>query len=189
NYKPNEKFLLVASGFYYDIYDYILGKISPEVSPMTHGSNGVKISENIDSARITGFSMKATYELSEKLDFTSQFSYSFGETGKGTPLPLIPPLKNMTSANYRITKAAYASFQIEAAAEQNRLNADFGEAATSAYTLIHLRGGYEFKLRENSLSVNGGIENVLDTKYHDHLDWGGIPRPGRNFYINARYEF
>ena len=40
-----------------------------------------------------------------------------------------------------------------------------------------------------SLSANGGIENLLDTKYHDHLDWGGIPRPGRNFYLNLSYSF
>lgn len=189
NYKPNDEFSLAASAFYYQMYDYVIGKINPDISPMTHGSNGVKMSENIDRAVITGASLLFTYHPVEKLDFTSQFTFSHGETGSGTPLPLISPLKNMTSANYRITKAAYASFQIEAAAEQNRLNPDFGEVATSAYTLIHLRGGYEFKLRENSLSVNGGIENLLDTKYHDHLDWGGIPRPGRNFYINVSYGF
>src|SRR5690606_8707042 len=119
----------------------------------------------------------------------SQFTYSRGETGSGSPLPLISPLKNMTSAKYRITKASYVSFEIEAAAEQNRLNPDFGETATAAYTLIHLRGGYAFKIKENSLLVNGGIENLLDTKYHDHLDWGGIPRPGRNFYLNVSYSF
>ncbi|NEN22611.1 hypothetical protein G3O08_03715 [Cryomorpha ignava] len=189
NLEPNQKLSLGASAFYYQMYDYILGKIDPDVLPMTHGSNGVKISENIDHALITGLSLLLTYQPIEKLDFSSQFSYSYGETGDGTPLPLMSPLKNMTSANYTISEFAYASFQVEAAAEQNRLNPDFGETASPAYALLHLRGGYTFKIKENSLSANGGIENLLDTKYNDHLDWGGIPRPGRNFYLNLSYSF
>lgn len=189
NYMPNRKFSLDATAFYYQMYDYIIGKINPDISPMTHGSNGVKMSTNIDRAMITGATVLVKYQPLKKLDFNSQFAYSYGETGTGTPLPLISPLKNKTSVNYRFTKAAYASFQVEAAAKQNRLNPDFGETPTSAYTLIHLRGGYTFALKDNNLSVNGGIENLLDTNYHDHLDWGGIPRPGRNFYINVSYSF
>lgn len=189
NYKPNEKFSLGASTFYYQMYNYIIGKIDPNISPMTHGSNGVKISENIDKALITGLSLLVTYQPIEKVDITSQFSYSYGETGEGTPLPLISPLKNITSANYQITEAAFAGLEVEAAAEQNRLNPDFGETSTPAYAIINLRCGYIFKIKENSLSANGGIENLLDTKYHDHLDWGGIPRPGRNLYLNLSYSF
>src|SRR5690554_6659021 len=188
-YKPNEKFTLSATGYYYQMYDYILGKIAPEISPMSHGSNGVKISENIDRACITGFTLGVDYKPLEKLDLSCRVSYSYGNTGEGTPLPLISPLKNLTSVDYRFSDLAHVSFQFEAAAEQNRLNADFGELPTPAYALIHLRGGYVFKIKENSLSANIGIENILDTQYYDHLDWGGILRPGRNFYLNLSYSF
>ena len=188
-YNPNDKFTLSASGYYYQMYDYILGKIAPGISPMAYGSNGVKISENIDRATITGFSLAVNYEPIEKLDLSSQFSYTYGNTGEGTPLPLISPLRNLTSVDYRISDAAHVSFQFEAAAEQNRINPDFGEIPTPAYALIHLRGGYVFKIKENKLFANAGIENILDTKYYDHLDWGGIPRPGRNLYLNLSYTF
>ena len=188
-YNPSEKLAFTVSGFNYLITDYIIGKIKPELDAMTNNSAGVKASENINQARISGGSLAFSYNPAEKIEFSSQFSYVYGKTYSGSPLPLIPPLKNTTSIRFSFTKPAFISFQLETAAKQNRLNPDFGESATPAFTIFHLRGGYTFNFKETRLSANAGMENIFDTEYSAHLDWGGIPRPGRNIYFNLTFGF
>jgi outer membrane receptor protein involved in Fe transport len=39
------------------------------------------------------------------------------------------------------------------------------------------------------LQCNAGIQNIFDRNYREHLDWGSIPRPGRNVYLNMIYKF
>jgi iron complex outermembrane recepter protein len=61
-----------------------------------------------------------------------------------------------------------------------------GEQETPWYTILHLRGGCKMN---NKLRMTAGVENLFDRRYPEHLDWGGIVRPGRNFYVNLNYTF
>jgi hypothetical protein len=53
--------------------------------------------------------------------------------------------------------------------------------------VMNIRGGYVFM--KQKLLVNGRIENVFDAYYHAHLDWGNIPRPGRNVCCSLTFNF
>jgi iron complex outermembrane receptor protein len=44
-------------------------------------------------------------------------------------------------------------------------------------------------LKSKTLHLFAGVENLLDQNYWQHLDWGQIPRPGRNIYAQIRFDF
>lgn len=189
NYQSENKYGIRATAFYYRMFDYILSAVAPDLSAMTPGANGVKITTNIPEAMMAGVRLNLYYTPVDKIDFRTQFSFLRGETGDGIPLPSISPLRNTTTVTYSFFKTGNLSFETESALAQDRINPNFGEVSSPGYVIFHLGGGYSFLISNTTLSVKVGIENLLDTKYHDHLDWGRIPRPGRNFYFNLRYRF
>jgi iron complex outermembrane receptor protein len=77
--------------------------------------------------------------------------------------------------------------ECEGALSQNKISKEFGEDTTPGYVVMNIRGGYTFP--KQNIILNGGIENVLDAYYHTHLDWGNIPRPGRNLYLSLALTF
>ena len=103
----------------------------------------------------------------------------------GAPLPLIPPLKIVNSLRYDIA-TIHVQAEYEWAAAQNRINPSAGEQKTASWTTLALRTGWSIN---SFLQCNAGVENLFDKNYREHLDWGGIPRQGRNFYLNAVYTF
>jgi len=38
-------------------------------------------------------------------------------------------------------------------------------------------------------SLNFRVENIFDTYYYEHLDWGEIPRTGRNLSLSFLIDF
>jgi iron complex outermembrane receptor protein len=100
-------------------------------------------------------------------------------------MPLIPPLKSVTSLLYKLKKFNIQG-EWEWSAAQHRVSTSFDEQITPSYSILALRA--DWKLSSN-WQLSGGIENILDKRYREHLDWGGIPRMGRNLYINIVYKF
>ena len=49
--------------------------------------------------------------------------------------------------------------------------------------------GDESELPPNVPEDSGAIENLFDQYYYRHLDWGNIPRAGRNLYLNLAWHF
>ncbi|MCF8256491.1 MAG: TonB-dependent receptor [Flavobacteriales bacterium] len=182
------KVVVSATGFYYHIYDYILSAIDSSLDAMTIGANGVKKAENLPSAMLAGGNLSVEYTPIRSLTFRTTGAYTYGSTDAGLPLPLITPFRNVTSVKWTVGRAS-VSAECESAAPQTRTNPDFGERATAAYAIVNLRAGYYFPFGDKRLSLNGGIENLLDTRYRTHLDWGGIPRPGINGYLNISFTF
>ncbi len=182
------KFNFRATGFYYYMPDYILARTDTTLDAMTIGANGVKYSTNISSAQLTGGNLQATYTPLRTLTLNTVCNFTYGSTNNGQPLPLIPPFSNTTSVKWAYKKG---SIQLEcaSAANQQRFNSEFGETATKAYVTLHLRSSYYFLFGTKRLTINGGIENLLDANYHSHLDWGDIARPGINGYLNVSFTF
>jgi iron complex outermembrane receptor protein len=44
-----------------------------------------------------------------------------------------------------------------------------------------------WQLGTSALQLSIGIENILDKNYREHLNWGGIPQPGRNIMVGVNY--
>ena len=54
---------------------------------------------------------------------------------------------------------------------------------------IKSRTAFLSKVAATEALANAGIENLLDKKYHTHLDWGNLPRPGRNINVTIEFVF
>lgn len=184
----HQKANIRLTGFYYHMFDYILGAIDSSLDAMTIGANGVKVSRNIDWALMTGGNLEMSYRPLKWLELSNVSSYIFGNTYNGDPLPLVPPFKNVASIKWN-HKRGFVAAECEAAADQNRVNPEFGEMKTAAYAIANLRASYFFPFGEKRLTLNAGIENLLDTYYRTHLTWGGIPQPGINGYLNVSFTF
>lgn len=184
----HKKVKIRATGFYYHMFDYILGAIDSTLDAMTIGANGVKVSENIASAYMTGGNLELSYSPLKILTLSNRSSFTFGNTVEGDPLPLVPPFKNVSSFKWS-HKKGFVQLECEAAANQPRVNPEFGELNTPAYAVFNLRASYFFPFKKTRLTLNGGIENLTDNNYRTHLDWGGIPRPGINGYLNVSFTF
>ncbi len=170
--------------FFTSIRHYIMGAIQDELNAMTIGARGVKQHANLDWANMAGTDVMLLASPLPQWQLIGNLKYTHGVTSMHEAIPQIPPLKVVATLRYQVK-----SFNIQAeqewAASQNRISASFGEAATPRYYVVHLRSGWQMK----NLQLNAGCENLLDNQYREHLDWGGIPRPGRNMYINMVYRY
>ncbi|NJN26670.1 MAG: TonB-dependent receptor [Cyclobacteriaceae bacterium] len=179
---------LKVTGYYYHFHRYIMGVANAELSPMTIGANGVKVYKNMDEARLAG--VEAQFELKiHKFKLLNQLKFTYGELKDGTPLPLMPPLKNMMELHYQTNSQWLFNLGMEAAAWQNRINRAFGEQKTPGYAIANLMLGKAFSVDRLAAKVSLSVENIFDNRYHEHLDWGGIPRPGRNISLGFLLDF
>jgi iron complex outermembrane recepter protein len=184
----SHKLDLKPTAFYYYIKDYIASVIQPELSTMTPGANGMKFYENIPHAQLYGGSFLLTYRPSHSFTLTGNLEYVRGIAANNDPLPLMPPFKSITAVQYTYRRFSVKA-ECEAATKQNQISPTFGEIKTPAYGIFNMRGTYSINFSEKVLSINSGVENLLDTNYREHLDWGGIPRSGINFYVNVKFSF
>ena len=170
----------------YWFQDYILGLIDPNLEAMTIGANGVKVYENLNSARILALDSRLIYNFNDHFNSLVSLKYTYGAEDSGNPLPLMPPLK--TSLGFRYSDPRN-SVQLDAefAARQGRVNTDFGETETPGYELVNLRYFRNIMIGKNKMEAGFGIENLFDANYQEHLDWGELPRPGRNFQFNLNF--
>jgi iron complex outermembrane receptor protein len=183
-----DKLSLNIAGFYYHLMDYILASVDSSYDAMTIGANGVKVAQNIKSNLMAGGNVQISYLPIKILELSTTVNYTFGGTYDGTPLPLIPPLRNLTTIKWSFERG-FVQVECESAASQQLINPAFGERPTPAYSTLHLRAGYSFQFGRYGITVNAGIENLLDAHYRSHLDWGSIPRPGINGFTNVSITF
>lgn len=173
--------------FYSRISDYIYAYRLSGLR-MTPGALGLKSYENIDYAHSKGLEGSLKSELKKDLYYLGSFKYLNASAHDGTPLPLIAPFKIQEALRYQYKSL---QFQIEHdyAAQQSRVNSDYGDRVTPSFHLFHLRASHKMNIRNAKLQILLACENVLDRTYHEHLDIGNIPRFGRNFTVNLNYLF
>ncbi|WP_422360180.1 TonB-dependent receptor [Reichenbachiella sp.] len=187
-YQLLDKLEVNVSGFHYWFNDYIIGFVDESLDAMTIGAKGTKVYENIDGVTFSGFDAQVLYSASEYFQMMYAVKATYAKDGEGTPLPLIPPLKNNLTL---VGQAKGFKFQAEGewSIAQKNISENTGEVATPAYQLIHLRTSKDWKFDKFQLGASLGVENLLDESYREHLDWGGVLRPGRNFYASLKIGF
>ncbi|MBK6876075.1 MAG: TonB-dependent receptor [Ignavibacteria bacterium] len=133
------KLRLETSAFGYFFSDYILGEVNESLSAMTEGSRGVKIYQNIPSAKLLGFEQTADYQISSKFRAINNIQYTYGIDNLGEYLPQIPPL--MGSLSIRFSERDYL-LQAETvwAAAQRNVNEIYGESQSPSFVVFNLRG-------------------------------------------------
>ena len=155
---------------------------------MTIGASGVKMYTNIDYATITGAEATIAWQPIKPFEFVAATKYTYGVDNKDMPLQLIPPLKISSSVSYTYKKLKL-ELEDEWAAAQQKINPDFGETPTPSWNVMNVRLNYNFKLAKTDLNLSSGVDNIFDKTYAEHLDWGKIPRMGRNFYLSGILNF
>jgi iron complex outermembrane receptor protein len=71
-------------------------------------------------------------------------------------------------------------------APQYRVSHRNSESTSAGYAVSNLR---VFDRINEWLSISGGIENIFDKEYYNHLDWLKIPQKGRNIYCDLKISF
>ena len=149
--------------------------------------------QNINSALIYGASFDMRFAFTPYLKFIAAINFTQGENvTDNTPLSHIPPVFGRAALNYTSKK-----IQLQLASQFNGMKKieDFGADGTDnpeeatldgspAWTTLNLYSTYKIT---NSLSVQIGIENILDTHYKQFAS--GVSALGRNFTFALRGKF
>ncbi len=205
---------LEINGFYSFIADYITARIVPpaEQRPATNGVIGVKKFYNADLARFRGFELAYGSPASKKwilqlvaswtcatIDEAVRHVISPGGEVTGTeviqndPLAEIPPFESTVIAGYSFLHGKLLPrVKGRFVARQDHVSQAFYEKATPGFFLAGISLSY---YHNEHFTVSGGIDNLFDREYHEHLNRRviGSPddlnEPGRNFYINLLFSF
>lgn len=182
--KGNFSSKITASFFY--ISDYIIGKIDDNALPMTIGASGIKIYDALEYATIFNTDLNVEYKINDNWNWKTQLAYSSGKDDAKDNLPFISPLRYSGHLTYRKEK-----LNLGIVATGNLVQNDFaslyGETKTADYLLFNVNAGYSFLLSNQKMSLQAGVENILDKNYTTFSDWNGLPRMGRNFFLNVNY--
>jgi len=49
---------------------------------------------------------------------------------------------------------------------------------------LNITANWMKQVGKYQVNVDMGVQNVFDNYYRTHLTWGGIPNPGRNWFVN-----
>ena len=183
--KPAYELTIAAS--YFQVYNYIIGKVDPSLKTMTIGAEGVKIYTNLESARLFNTSLSGSYAISDDFDLSGSISYHRGVDDEGDNLPLISPVSYKTALEFNKGQIS-ASLSAEGAGEQTNYNPAYGETKTASYAILSASLGKRFFINADDLFLKAGVDNLFDTYYSTYTDWNNIPRMGRNFYLTITYS-
>ena len=189
----------VRSAINVDVYvsylqDYISSVIVPDIDPSLPTSPGVRQYMNIDNAFKTGFEVSWSQQLGFGLQHQLGIAYTYGQDlDRDEPLPEIAPfdIRYALFGSYLNDKLA-PELVLRYVAKQDRISTEYGETASPDFFLVDLSIGYQIT---HKLSVNAGINNVLDANYYEHLSRSvreteiAIYAPGRSVFGNFTYQF
>lgn len=181
-----------ANLFYSKLSDYVA------LAATTDGTNSYKTYANIDATMMGGDLSVGTMVTS---DLTLELAAAAQQGQKDTKvagmtdddLADVPPMKTVLRADYR-NGDLFVIGEAVHIAEQTAVDSDLDYATPDAATVFNLKAGYAW---QNGISVNGGIDNLLDEAYalfnsydRDPLANNAIVNePGRFAYVNVGYAF
>ncbi len=191
---PSEHTAINVDVFASYLQDYISSIIDPGLEPRLPMSPGVRRFVNIDDAFKTGFEISWSQQLFAKLHHQLGIAYTYGQDlERDEPLPEIAPLdlRYTLSGSYLKDKLR-PELMFRYVAEQTRVSTEFGEDTTPSFALLDVKVGYQVT---DKLSLNTGINNLLDENYFEHLNRSvrgtnnPVFAPGRNVFVNLNFTF
>ena len=183
---PFKNFKLNLEGNYFHTMDYIIGEVSPDLSVMTIGADGVKIYKNLDFANLYNISLDGTYQVTPNFSWNGFISYHRGQDQDQNNLPFISPFSYKSSIQY-VQGSFSGNIAMNGASEQVNFNPSYGEDQTKAYTIFSISLGKTISIADTTLYLKTGVENIFDTNYSTYADWKNIPRMGRNMFLTCSY--
>lgn len=197
------------NAFYSYITDYITGKRIPPTEQMALTADvlGVKQFYNAETATMKGFEFSYHTPAQLPLKVSLIASYTHGTVGTSIEyvknengeitgevelsddaMAEIPPFEAGLNVSWPLFGGQLiprASFRLVSA--QKHISASYEEDETPGFSVIDLGLNYRFN---EFITLSGGVNNVLDEAYYEHLNRriigskGNFYEPGRIFFIN-----
>lgn len=178
---------LRLTAFYNSLQDYIIGISDPGIDVGLGGRTSVyrfRVYANTDKAYLVGGEASALLSLTPAWEVAASLSYTQGHNiSLKEPLPMMPPLSGFVSLRYRKDKT-WATLDSRWAIAQNRVSAVADEDVTDGFNILSFRSGYKLG---QGVELKAGMENILDSFYHEHLSIGNLPGRGRNIFAAVSY--
>ncbi len=210
----NQKFGgIELTAFYSIVQDYIGGIYLPPAvqKPLTQGVLGVKKFDNLGIAKLYGleFSFATPQRYKWRLSYTAAFTkgtinevdvLDYDANGnitgssivKNDPLGEIPPMNMKLNASYKFyNNKLIPSISYRYSAAQNNVSKAMQELTTPSFLLLDV--SLKYKHNQN-LTVVGGVNNVFDKAYYEHLNRrvlgtdSRLFEPGRIFFVNLIFN-
>ncbi len=170
------------------VHDYIMGITDHQIPAMNFYAKGIRVTSNIPKARLYSTDLQILFNPNTNLSLFILSKFTYGEVSSANPLPLIPPIKNIAAVQYQKNRLLLQA-EYESSMAQGRINSDYGEQKTPAYTIFNLKSGYSLSFSRTRAEIGVSISNLLNRIYYEHLDWGRINRPGRNISVSLTLLF
>lgn len=168
----------------YNLDDYIFGIVDQNGISVDY-ANGWKNFNNAGPAYIQGLELSILSELDWHWSVFGGLNYEVGRLDDiNDNMPMIPPLGIQGAIKYQFYPW-WIQIEGKWSHRQAANSVASGENKTAAYFIIGLRSEY---LIQDGITVNLGIDNLMNVNYHDHLDWADLPQPGRNFYLSIAID-
>jgi len=187
------------NGFYSYVLNYIAAKQLPPTLylPNTKGVAGVKQFYNADPVLFRGFEF--TYSSPDEYLLSGSLTASLTKATmtkainkfdviSNDPLYEIPPMDIRANIYYKFFhNRLIPRLTFRYAAPQNYVSVAYSETTTPAFYVANFTLAY---IHNSVLTVSGGVNNIFDTPYFEHLSRrviGSIEdlyEPGRVFFVN-----
>lgn len=194
NYKTNKTNISV-NVFTSVLRDYISSEIREDLQPAMKTAPGVRQFINIEKALITGFEASWMQQFNTFLSHDLGLVYTRGQNQVlDEPLPEIAPMEfhyrlmgNFADGNIK------PEVKFRHALKQDRIATSYGENKTPAFSVVDAKIAW---MLNDLFTAAGGIQNVFDQAYYEHLarsvrSAGARPiySPGRSFYLTLSINF
>jgi iron complex outermembrane receptor protein len=169
--------------------NYISSEIQEDIPPAMPTSPGVRQFINIDNAFMGGFEFNWKQDITPIVFHDLSLSYTYGQNQVlEEPLPEIAPFE----LRYRLVASLLKNkVQPElvwrSVAKQSRIANSYGETETPGFNVLDAKLSWQIN---EVLTAAGGVQNIIDTAYYEHLtrsvhnaEKRPIYSPGRSFYI------
>jgi iron complex outermembrane receptor protein len=174
---------LEVSGTWFRILDYIVGERRPDLLPMNITAAGVKVYGQLPHADVVNTALAASYRLAPRWVAGLDGSWRHGAAQNGSLLPLMQPLQVKGSVEYKVEGFSAMTHVLGSTA--NNPAFAYGETSKTGWTTCGASLSKELKWQKHGLTLNAGVDNLLDQWYTTFSDWAGIPAMGRNIYCHA----
>jgi iron complex outermembrane receptor protein len=175
--------------------DYISSEIREDLKPAMATSPGVRQFVNIDKALMRGFEVGWKQVLCRSFTQNLSMVYTYGENQElDEPLAEIPPFE----FKYRLVGSfvkdkLQPELVFRQVLKQDRIATSYGETKSPAFNVLDAKVLWQVS---NVVTASGGVLNVFDTAYYEHLarsvrnvEKRPIYSPGRSFYVTLTMNF
>ncbi|MCF8368712.1 MAG: TonB-dependent receptor [Bacteroidales bacterium] len=201
------------NGFYSFLNDYIHGKrLPPSIQkPLSKDVLGVKQFYNAGNAQMRGFEFGWASPVKNPLQASLFASYTYGSLDEATKYILdengeviddeiikndalteIPPFEASLGLKYKLLNGKLIpELMVRAVAAQKHVSDASYEVESEGFIISNFYLSWKFN---STLSLAGGVKNIFDAAYYEHLNRNiigssnNLYEPGRSFFLKIKFE-